>query len=135
MPAIMADNDSRGQFRVIYALLESNDYRGLWRSVDCEVLNFQTLGLPSTAPDAAVWQACQERQIILVTSNRNAEGPDSLEVTLRTSNDPNSLPVITIANPRRLMQSKAYAVRVVERLLEYLMDLDRYRSAGRLYVP
>ena len=99
------------------------------------MLYFESFELPTTAPDAAVWQACQERQLILVTGNRNADAPDSLEVTRRAWNDPSCLPVITIASPRRLIESKAYAVRAVERLLDYLMDLDRYRGAGRLYIP
>jgi hypothetical protein len=46
-----------------------------------------------------------------------------------------SLPVITIARPRRVMESKAYADRVVERLLHYLLNLDNYRGTGRLFVP
>jgi Tfp pilus assembly ATPase PilU len=135
MPGLMADNDSRGQFAVIHALLESDTWRQLWSSLNLQVVTFEDLGLPANAADVAVWEACQERQIILVTGNRNAEGPDSLEATIRARNAPDSTPVITIANPRRLMRSKAYADRATERLLEYLLNLDQLRGAGRLYIP
>lgn len=135
MPGIMADNESRGQFAVILALLESPVYRDYWHSTGLAVVDMESLGLADVAPDNVIWRACQEREIILMTSNRSAETPDSLEATIRTQNDANCLPVITIGNPRRLLKSKAYAQRVVERLLDYASDLDNYRGAGRLYVP
>jgi hypothetical protein len=135
MAGIMADNDSGGQFAVILALLEAEPWKELWRSLALPVITFEDLGLPSTAPDAIVWQACQDRQLILVTSNRNAVGPDSLEATLQARNEPTSLPVITIASPRRVMESKAYAESVVRRLLDHLMDLENRRGTGRLWVP
>ena len=87
MPGIMADNDSEGQFAVLLAMLESGPWKEFWNSLDLTVTTFEDLGLPATAPDAVVWQACQDRQLILVTSNRNAEGPDSLEATLRARNE------------------------------------------------
>jgi len=131
----MADNDSRGQFAVMLALLQSETWRDFWEKLNFSVETFESVGLGSSDPDAVVWQSCQDRQIILITSNRNAEGPDSLEATIRARNDANSLPVITIADPRRLMQSKAYAEQVVERLLEYLLELDNQLGTGRIYVP
>src|SRR5690349_4470920 len=93
MRAIMADNDSRGQFAVIHAILESDPWRDLWRELNLRVVTFEEIGLPTSAPDAVVWQVCQEQQVILITGNRNAEGPDSLEATIRARNDANSLPV------------------------------------------
>lgn len=128
MPGIMADNDSRGQLAVLRALLESNAYRELWRKVEFPFVEFESLGLLETASDVDVWRACQEREIILITGNRNAETPEALESTIRAYNDLSCLPVITIANPRRVMKSKAYAQKVVERLLQYLLDLDNYRA-------
>jgi hypothetical protein len=130
----MADNDSRGQWAVLYALLQSETYRDFWREAGTAVVEFEKLGLPEGAPDEHVWRACQERHIVLVTGNRNAESPDSLENTIRAYKDASCFPVITIANPQRLMKSKKYAQRVVERLLDYLLNLDNYRGAGRLYV-
>jgi hypothetical protein len=70
-----------------------------------------------------------------VTANRNADGPDSLEATLRTQNTATSLPVFTIADAKRVLRSREYAERVALRLLDYLLDIDRVRGAGRLYLP
>ena len=72
---------------------------------------------------------------MLLTENRNAEGPESLEETIRTLNTPNSLPVLTMTNPRRFARDKSYADRVTDRVLDYLLDLDNLRGTGRLYVP
>jgi hypothetical protein len=135
LPRIMADNDSRGQVAVLLRLLRSEVWGEFWKKLDCPDVDFAKLGLPPTAPDSAVWLACQEQEIILITSNRNHEGPDSLEATIRQYNRADSLPVITISDSRRLMRSKAYAEKAVERLLEYLLDLDNQRGTGRLYIP
>jgi hypothetical protein len=132
VPAIMADNDCRGQFGVLLALLESRTWSEFWAKADCSVATFESLGLEGTASDAAVWHLCQEREIVLITSNRNQEGPESLEATIRASNTATSWPVITIADAKRVTQSKAHAERVVARLLDYLLDLDNYRGSGRL---
>ena len=45
------------------------------------------------------------------------------------------LPTFTIGNAKRLMVDKAYARQVAVKLLEYLLDIEQYRGAGRLYVP
>jgi hypothetical protein len=131
----MADNDSGGQFAVLLGILESDAWREFWRKADCSVATFEELELDQTASDAVVWHVCQERQIILITSNRNREGPDSLEATIRTSNTLNSMPVITIGDPQRLMESKAYAESAAVRLIDYLLEAESYRGAGRLYIP
>ena len=46
-----------------------------------------------------------------------------------------SLPVFTFSDAHRLYQSAAYLDKVVERLLEILLDQDSYRGAGRLFLP
>jgi hypothetical protein len=45
-----------------------------------------------------------------------------------------SLPVLTISEPQRLLSSRAYARRVAERLMEYLIDVENLRGTGRLYL-
>jgi hypothetical protein len=70
-----------------------------------------------------------------VTANRNADDPDSLAATIRTEGAPDSLPVLTIGNIDRLMNSREYAERVMLKLLDYLLDLDAYRGTGRLCLP
>jgi hypothetical protein len=93
------------------------------------------LGLADDATDAQVWQACQENEIVLITGNRNAEGPESLEMTLRKHNDQQRLPVLTLADQDRIIRDRSYAETAVRRLLEILFDLDNLRGTGRLYLP
>jgi hypothetical protein len=78
---------------------------------------------------------CQQPEILLITGTRNLDGPDSLETTIRELNTPFCLPVITLADQDRIMEGKAYAAKVAERLLEYLYDMENYRGTGRLFVP
>jgi hypothetical protein len=67
--------------------------------------------------------------------NRNAEGPESLEATIRQENTDGSLPVLTIAEPVLILSDRAYAEGVAERLLGVIIDLDKLRGLGRIYQP
>ena len=71
----------------------------------------------------------------MITANRNRRGADSLEAVNQSENQPDSLPVITIADQDRVLQDRLYAEKVAESLLDYLMRIDEVRGAGRLYVP
>ncbi len=71
----------------------------------------------------------------MITGNRNKRGPDSLEAVIQSQNQPDSLPVFTIADPDRVLQDRLYAEQVTERLLGYLMRIDDVRGTGRIYVP
>ena len=82
-----------------------------------------------------IWQACQHQEVVLITINRNAHGPDSLEVTIRAQNTPTSLPVFTLADGDRILHDKDYAERAAKRLLEYLLEIDKVRGTGRLFLP
>jgi len=42
---------------------------------------------------------------------------------------------LTISEPQRLLSSRAYAYQVVERLVEYLIDVENLHGTGRLYLP
>jgi hypothetical protein len=71
----------------------------------------------------------------LITANRNADEADSLEMVIRAENRPDSLPAVTIANPKRVLKDRIYAEKAAEILLDYLMRIDDFRGAGRIYVP
>ena len=45
-----------------------------------EVESFERLGLPYNTSDRDLWQLCQQREIVLLTANRNDEGP-SLDIS------------------------------------------------------
>ena len=133
---ILADADCEGPFRILLRLLDHDSRRELWESLALDVSGFEQLGLPPDAADRLVWETCQQRELVLITANRNADHPDSLEMTIRTTNAPDSsLPVITLADPQRIARDREYAERAADRLLEYLFDCDSYRGMGRIYVP
>jgi len=98
-------------------------------------VSFPILGLAFDSSDAVIWRTCQKEESVLITANRNKRGPDSLEAVIQRENQPDSLPVITIADQDRVLQDRAYAEQVAERVLDYLMRIDEVRGVGRLYVP
>ncbi len=71
----------------------------------------------------------------MITDNRNPDKSDSLETMIRTRTLPTSLPVFTISDIQRFRLERDYAEAIVAKLLEYLMDADNLRGAGRLYLP
>ena len=135
MLAIMADHDIAGQVQLVLHLLMSSEWHAIWTELAVRVGSFASVGLPVNTPDAALWQFCQTQQIILITGNRNEDGPESLEAVLQTSDTAASMPVFTISEPQRLLSSGVYAHRVAERLIEYLIDVENLRGNGRLYLP
>ena len=131
----MADHDIEGHLQVLLQLLKSEEWRALWDDLTYNIESFESLGIPYNTSDLDLWRICQERQIVLITGNRNKVGPDSLEHTIQQFNAPSRLPVLTVGAPNRILSSRDYAQRVVSRLLEYLIDVDNIRGTGRLYLP
>lgn len=135
MRGILADTNVGKQRRAILAIWSSDAWRDLWSALGLSVVSFPALGLSYDAPDSLIWRTCQREELVLITGNRNQRGPDSLETTIQVENQPDSLPVITIADPDRVLRDRLYAEKVAERLLDYLMRIDEIRGAGRIYVP
>ena len=71
----------------------------------------------------------------MITANRDDDGPDSLESVIWSENQPDSLPVVTVADPDCVLRDRLYAEMVAERLLEKLIAVDDFRGTGRIYVP
>jgi hypothetical protein len=135
MPGMVPDNDIEGHFEILLGHLTSATWNGIWTELAITTHGFETLGLPRSASDRVIWHECQKQQLMLITANRNDDGPDSLAATIRDSNSLESLPVFTLADPDRILDSSTYTEEVVEALLEYLMDLDNARGAGRIWLP
>jgi hypothetical protein len=132
---ILADINIQGHVELLRHVWESATWREVWTSLAAPLHTFARLGLPANASDAAVWQFCQQNELVLLSANRNQEGPDCLESTIRNHNTPNSLPVFTLADADRVQQSRIYREEVAVRLLEYFLDINRLRGTGRMYVP
>jgi predicted nuclease of predicted toxin-antitoxin system len=132
---ILADIHLSGPVEDLVRLMQDKPWAELWSYLGLALFTFEDLGLAPTATDLEIWQRCQAEELILITNNRNSDSPESLEATLRQCGTTNSLPVITIANLDNFRKSRAYAERVVERLYEYLLDIENLRGTGRAFVP
>ena len=135
MWGIVPDANCEGHFRVLLRLLHNETRREVWHFLNLAVLTFDELGLPADASDREVWKGCQQRDVVLITANRTAAGPNSLEAVIQTSNTPESLPVVTLANVERIRRDRHYANQVADHLLDYLFDIENFRGVGRVFVP
>jgi hypothetical protein len=135
MPSVMADHDVEGQVRILLRVLMSDEWREFWLELGYQIESFESLGIAVNTADDDLWRLCQECDIVLITGNRNREGVASLEATIERLGSPESLPVLTIGEPNRIISSREYAHQAAERLLEYLDGMDNLRGMGRLYLP
>ncbi len=135
MRGILADINVGRHRDALLAIWSSDTWRGIWTELGLSVVTFPDLGLTYNSADTVIWRTCQTEKLVLITGNRNDEGPDSLESVIRNENQADSLPVITISRPKRLLHDRIYAESVAEGILEYLIRIDEVRGAGRLYVP
>ena len=135
MRGILADINAEGILTNLRFIWLSASWRDLWFGLNLSVEDFKSLDLPSDASDRIVWKTSQEQKLVLITSNRNADGPNSLEMVIRDENQPDSLPVVTLADARRVLRDRFYAEKTAERILDYLSRIDQFRGAGRLYAP
>ena len=128
---ILLDHHMKKQGILLWATLGSE---GWLKLLDIPMLTFNDVGLPIDSNDRDVWRFAQKKQLILLTGNRNKDGEDSLEQTIRNENTPNSLPVITIGIVDRLEES-AYREQCAEKLVEIIFDIENYLGVGRIYIP
>jgi hypothetical protein len=132
---ILADANCEGHLALLVRLFQEGWRHDVWEILHLTPRSLSDLGLQPDASGRDVWEACQREQVILLTANRNDDGPESLEATIQQHNTPASLPVFTLANDQRGLRDRLYAEAVADRLLEVLFDIDSYRGAGRLYLP
>ena len=132
---IVADANCEGHLALLLRLLQEGWRRDVWEFLGIARVTFAEVGLVADASDREVWEACQRAQVVLLTANRNDEGPESLTTTIHQHNTTHSLPVFTLANDQRVLRDRQYAEAVADRLLAFLFDMDSYRGTGRLYVP
>jgi len=134
---ILADNDVGGAVAALRRILESEEWAEFSATLALrfvEFVEFVDVGLTRDASDRVVWQTCQEVGAVLVTGNR-ASGDDSLEQTIRDHAEADSLPVVTIGDPQRLVRDRAYASECAMRLLDLLERIETLRGTGRLFIP
>ena len=131
MIIILSDHDIEGHAHSIMGVLGAE---GWLEAVDLRLAIFTEVGLPLDSSDREVWLFAQENGMILLTNNRNMDGADSLEQTLRDENCPTSLPVVTVANVGRLSE-RNYRERCAFQLLEIALELNKHLGRSRIYIP
>jgi hypothetical protein len=135
MNGLLVDVGLQWHRLVLKGLFQQPTRSDLWQYLACDMPAFESLSLAPDSSDLAVWQTCQRHQLVLLTANRNEKGVHSLEWTIRTMNQSDSLPVLTLASEPRFISETEYKHRVADKILEYLFDMDRYLGTGRLWVP
>ena len=84
MKGILADINIAGQVRaLVETFFASAEWSEFWNSLELARPSFADFGLNQRSPDNLVWQTCQDNGLVLITGNRNQDGPTSLEATLR----------------------------------------------------
>ena len=131
MIKVLVDHNIEGQALMLMGTLASQGWQELF---PIEFVTFSDIHLAYGSNDRAVWRYAQENRMILLTENRNMSGRDSLEQTLRDENQSDSMPVLTIGNVSRMVETD-YRNRCATRLAEIFVDLENYLGSGRIYVP
>ena len=135
MIILLADANINGHVDRLVQRMQGEPWLEFWTFLQMSCVTFSDVGLDPADSDVVVWERCQEKRLCLLTSNRNADGADSLESTIRTFNTPECLPVFTIGDADRTLQDRDYSDDVIWTLVDYLLGLDGLLGTGRLYLP
>ena len=138
MRGVVADENYGGQLERVQRVLLSPFWRDMWLSYGLTIETFHALGLGPKTNDRVVWERCQAERLILFTGNRNAHGPDSLELAIRAG-PADALPVFTVADGDRLMRDFDFAKSVASDMMDTIDDLtfrpETILGSGRIYLP
>lgn len=128
---VLVDHNIEGQAVLIQGTINSEGWTEL---IPIDWVMFSQAGLPEDSDDRVVWRFAQQGAMILLTANRRMIGEDSLEQVIREENEPDSLPVLTISDAKRVIEPE-YRERCAVRLLEIADNLVNFLGTGRLFIP
>jgi hypothetical protein len=80
---ILADANCEGHLALLLRLFQEGWRHDVWEILHLTPVSLADLGLQSDASDRDMWEACQRAQVVLLTANRNDDGPESLEATIQ----------------------------------------------------
>jgi hypothetical protein len=132
---LLVDANLDGHAELLDTRLQSDKWREFREQLGIRFLHFGDFGLDRKSKDQLVWRLCQECGFYLLTANRNMEGDDSLEATIRREGTEQSFPMFTLADGDRLYEGTEYLDKVIESMLEYLINEPNCRGTGRLFLP
>jgi hypothetical protein len=131
MITLLSDHDIELYARLLWGEFAATDWLAFGAA---SMATFADVGLHREASDREVWLYCQQHGALLLTGNRNMEDANSLEAVLRELNEPRSLPILTLANPQRLVEGE-YRETCAYRVAEVVQELEIFRGAARIFVP
>lgn len=131
MITILSDHDIEGKVFLLWGTIAAS---GWLEMLPMRLVRFRDVGLPPDSTDRSVWRFAQSNGMILLTNNRNMEGADSLEQTIRDENLTTSLPVLTFSDFDRITD-RMYRENCATRLIEIMVFLDDYLGVGRMFIP
>lgn len=137
MRGLLADVNVEGHLPRLSRILRS---LGLWAvlaDLDLRLVTFRDLGFAMDLDDRSLSDACQGDGWVLLTENRNHDGPDSLGAVLDDSWIEGRLPVLTLSSKSKFERDLAYAQRVATDVAELLFGvaMGEYRDRPRIDVP
>ncbi len=83
MIGILVDHNIEGQAALLWSALLAEGWLDL---IPLRLVRFADAGIAHNSPDRVVWRAAQDQHLLLLTANRNMQGEDSLERTIREDN-------------------------------------------------
>ncbi len=131
MISILLDHNIKGYYDLFTGTLTTEDTEG---KIKIEFILFSDVGMPNDSTDQVIWDFVQEKQMFLLTNNRNRKGVDSLQEAIESDTSFDSIPVLTIGNLNRIHERR-YRERCIARIIDVAANFDNYRGCGRLFIP
>lgn len=137
MKGLLADANVAGQQRRIVDLLNRSGLLEILAELGTEFALLSDIGLPHDIDDRTLWERCQREGWVLLTDNRNDDGPTSLQATLVDAWTPGMLPILTLADKQQFDRRAAYRERVAADVADILFGLKygEYGGRDRIFVP
>jgi len=129
---VLVDHNIERHGQLLRGQFTPADWQGM------QVSTFRSLievGLHVSATDRIIWQYCQANSLLLLTANRNERGEDSLQAVIGQLGSADALPVLTLANPDRVLADAVYRELCAYRIAEVALTLENVRGTGRLFIP
>jgi len=132
MIGVLVDHNIERHGQLLWGQFTPADWQGMQVSTFWSLID---VGLVASATDHIIWQYCQAHSLLLLTANRNERGDDSLQAVIEHLGDIDSLPVLTLANPNRVLADAMYRELCSYRIADVALTLESVRGTGRLFIP
>lgn len=130
---LLSDENCAGQVEAISTELK---ILGLAELLEIDVVSWDETSLRKGVDDETIWRFCQEHNLLLITGNRTGYDKEkSLEYVIQHLIQPNSLPVLTIGNLKRVNRNRRYCIACARSLADIVLELELYRGVTRLFIP